>query len=220
MINELADLIVGKGKTENIKEIILRMVSRSEFLEKHTPNIHPLGYMHIKLGECGEGTAVRLHVWPRDERPYQAPRLPIHDHVWRLDSHVLTGVITNRIFNTVSEKSDPTHQLFDVEYEGDKDVSVLKPSESFVRAKVSEESKYYSGDHYSVSLDTYHMSQVPESKFTATVVATSNTKNRAPKVLGPVDCSGTFVYQRETYPESTAQRYLENLSHKISPNTG
>jgi len=219
MINELADLIIEKGKPENIRGKILKMVSRGRFLEKHSPNIHPLGYMHIKLGESDRGAAVRLHIWPRDERPYQAPRLPIHDHVWILDSHVLTGVITNRIYNTISSNFDPTHQLFDVQYEGDKDVSVLRPTENFVRAEVSEETKYYSGDHYSVSLDTYHTSQVPESKFTSTVVATSDSKNRAPKVLGPVDRNETFVYQRESYSDRVAKKYIEKLSRKISPNT-
>lgn len=208
-VARLSDAILAKRPPETIREHTLEIVSNDDFVADHEPNIHPLGFIHTKVGTV-ENVALRLHLWPEIERPYQEPRLPIHDHIWRLDSHLLTGRIENRVYDVAETAQEPTHRVYQVSYGSDAPKSILRPTETTVRAGLAERSTYTAGDHYSVGLNTYHASRVPADRFTATIVATTEFEERPPKVLGPVE-EERFEYHRRTWEARKAERAIDEL---------
>ena len=215
MLNRLAKEIHQKGMASRIRSLVADIVRRDDFVKANQPNLHPLGFVHTKLGVTEKDIELRLHIWPDDERPFQKPRLPIHDHVWHLDSHILTGGIENEIYQVEETDQEPTHRIYQVSYDGEKEQSLLAPTEKAVRANLCREVTYEAKDHYSIDLSTYHASRVPESEFTATIVATSNSEKKPPKVLGPLNGDSEYTYNRQQCEPKVANRYINKLYEKI-----
>lgn len=158
-------------------------------------NWHPLGFVHVKLGEVpGYGT-LRWHIWPKGIRRTQTPNWPIHNHIFTVNSFVLCGTVTNTTFNVRDDNLTPTNCLYQVKYSDGG--SILSPTEDKVTCAINHFSTFEAGSFYVVSKDQYHTSSVPITHLTSTVVlATDIDLSIKPLVVGRLDKPQEFRYAR------------------------
>jgi len=175
---------------------------------------HPLGFIHFSLGEVRRGDKLRLHVWPRMHRRTQEPPLPIHDHIFDLESEVLAGSLLNRFFSVEGDTATPTHRVFEVLYDGD--VSALRATEQTAQCQQISERLFVSGDRYRVARGAYHATEVADSEFAATVVLTTAISDRAPLVLGPLSGPGTYRYRRQLCSPSEVEEALKSVDAALA----
>lgn len=130
---------------------------------------HPLGFLHSVI-ERDRDYAMRLHIWPEGERPYQYPFWPIHNHRFDLVSSVLCGSLENRFYSVHPSEANPTHRLYRVEYiEG---ASLLRPTDTLVAVTESGSQSLTTRACYVINAGKYHQSDIASDCFTATIVLT------------------------------------------------
>jgi len=107
---------------------------------------HPLGFYHFRL-YAKEKVSVRLHYWPFKERPSSSAATPYHDHVWNLQSCVLTGRIENVLLTL---KKDTAGPYVVAQIEQINGVDAVVPTSERVRIDSTEINSYSAGENYSM----------------------------------------------------------------------
>jgi hypothetical protein len=150
---------------------------------------HPLGFVHIDLGEFASGR-LRLHLWPVPAFHPQQPDWAVHRHGWPLVSLVVRGRIRDERWS-VQERDDGARRLYEASYEGER--SALVASERTVDARVSDTMVQRPGDVYELVWDAFHCSAAEVPSVT---VVWAGVKVAAPVVLGDLDGERRVEYAR------------------------
>jgi len=154
---------------------------------------HPTGFVVAKLHQCDAG-ALRLHVWPDDERVYGEPLWPVHDHAWSLRSLVLVGEVGS-VCMRVQPDAVGAHRRYTVDYGAGRTSRLVRGRERFT-AQPGPTHNVGAGGVYAVEEGEFHASSVRAGRLAATLVATRSSHPRQPFVLGPADGPPSVDVQR------------------------
>lgn len=204
LLFELASDMLQKKKGINRK--LIELIDQK--LEEKTlrGNWHPLGFIHLKLGTIENLGDLRLHIWSDTERKIQKPEMPIHNHVFTVNSHILIGRVINKEYK-ITKGAD--YRIYDIYYEGNS--SILRASDCSVNCELVSISMNRTNDFYQVINGDYHESIVADSEFAATLVLATDKTNESPITLGFVNGKSEYVYDRIICEETT----LLNLIRKL-----
>src|SRR5690606_35977192 len=163
ILSNLAENLATKAPHEEIKSLLLELISLKKQENSLYGNWHPLGFLHTKLGSIDDIGTIRLHIWLQNKRKTQIPSFPIHDHVFTVNSHILSGTITNHIYQIEKDTINPTHKLYTVKYDSNK--SVLQSLNQKVNCQSDSIESFSAGQYYSVNSNVFHSSEVDENQF-------------------------------------------------------
>ncbi|MCY7860538.1 hypothetical protein [Bacillus haynesii] len=188
----LFERILANAKHEEVLFYFKRVIDEKNLYF----NWHPLGFVHSKIASIPNLGDLRLHVWPALKRKTQKPEMPIHDHVFKINSFILFGEIKNHIYKvTNTESHGKKYRIYMADYVENK--SILSPTNQIVNCELQDSKVYSSGNYYVIEKDTLHQSEVQEGQFAATLVVTTEKDNSIkPNILGPLR-GGKYTYERE-----------------------
>lgn len=167
-------------------------------IDHFTPTWHALGFVHCTLHSMSAGT-LRLHIWPENARSESEQRDKIHDHLFSLRSMILTGEVTNRFYRLdPPETALPTHRMFEVFYRENR--SELVATNNCYAPVVYAQSCHQKGDCYTVRSGEFHDSSVCHTRLTATIVATYEHTQMAPRMLGKLDSPPSPTRKKVDFP--------------------
>lgn len=170
---------------------------------------HPYGFLQIRFHSDrlwnDERKTVRLHIWPASTRSRQIPNWPIHNHAYNLYSTILTGAITNEVYNVIEDnKEQPLNKLYTARYKGN--FSFLEATNNKVSYTKTSQATYFSGQQYLIPIHSYHVANVDEGTFASTIVLTTDSSDLTQYVVG--DFNGDDVYSYERIACSKQEFYL------------
>jgi hypothetical protein len=164
-----------KGRVMDLQELKIKLA----FIRKTgggNPRIHPNGFIQLDLESGGEnwheshkqghsGGRVRLHIWnpPNVVLPHQATVNEIHDHVFDMHSHVLKGILWQKLYNfipmisyeDVDAHNRPTHEKYQAVYNKTSD-SRLESTGEKGWIRLNKKFPVYSGETYEQAAFTLH----------------------------------------------------------------
>jgi hypothetical protein len=195
----------GKMEFGAIKELILSEIIRNidslDFLA------HPLGFAMTKIRETSAGS-LRLHLWLKNQDFTQVPNLPIHDHIFDFKSLILTGCISNCVYEVI-EGMKPNRSIYRTHYVGD--TSVITKCDLNVELKQLSLKTESTGNVYHFKNKIFHSSDVPKSTTTITFLETMNKQNSLPRVVGPIDGSASYTYKRSKIDSGIVKNSILNI---------
>lgn len=182
-------------KRESPEKIVKDLKKHLKQNRKHIDfNWHPLGFVHSKLSYIPNIGDLRLHIWLEGDRKTQLPHMPIHDHIFNVNSFILTGNVKNHIYDLGNENGH-LYRTYKAQYNNKG--SLLMPTEELSTCSLKSSTKHSKGDFYIVEKGTFHETTVDDGEFAATlVVVTEKDETKQPKILGPVN-SDKYFYSRD-----------------------
>lgn len=186
MLDKIISLFADDNATisasgrDNIKEYISLLLKHDQTIKW---TLHPLGFFHA-ASEVRIGLRIRLHIWPPTWTiPMDQRTGEIHDHIFELNSFVLTGEVQNEIFQEDVDASS-THNLMDVSYADHKSLLVDKREQ----VALSTESKrtYVSGQIYRMPSGKLHRTSALGSPTVTLVLADSSSSSLPARVAVPL----------------------------------
>jgi hypothetical protein len=216
ILSTLAENLANKEPREQIKPLLLELISFKKQDNSLIGNWHPLGFVHANLGRIDGIGTIRLHIWLQNKRKTQIPSFPIHDHVFTVNSHILSGTVTNRIYHIERDSINPTHKLYSVKYDNNK--SLLESLNQKVNCHFISEENFTIGQYYSVRSSVFHTTEVNENHFASTLVLTNNHINGEPKVVGGLFQNDIYIYERSLCEPAELLEMISLLEHKLKIN--
>lgn len=141
---------------------------------------HPLGFIYIKLIQ-DKNNDYRLHIWPKEIRSLNKTQHPIHNHIYSIESLVVSGNVGCETYS-IDKKPISKTKLYEVHYSnlGSKLVS----TNELVNVEKKNISWTNAGNIYKIEKGDYHQSVVEQNTFAATVVKNYNkSDNIRPTVV-------------------------------------
>lgn len=149
-----------------------------ESYDNFEPNWHALGFIHCKLLTTDGGT-LRLHIWSAQEKNSEEQVEKIHDHLFSLNSFVISGEIHNELFNvSESDGEDFTHRAYTVKYTSKG--SYIESNNKLYNVIKSREHNVASNEYYTISSSMFHRSSLACGTTALTLVATYNHLKKDP----------------------------------------
>ena len=146
-----------------------------------TPNWHALGFIHCKLVELKEGT-LRLHIWDNQEKHAEEQLEKIHDHLFSLNSFVISGKIKNEVFKVIEVNDNEfTHHAYTVKY--DNRYSSLVSNNRLYKVTELNEEVITDGQYYKIDSSSFHRSSLANDTPALTLVATYDHLPKNPITL-------------------------------------
>jgi len=172
---------------------------------------HPLGFIIIKLFNSTDFD-YRLHIWPKGLRRPKTPDWPIHNHVFDLESIVLSGAVGSEAYSiSCDESPEGRYRAYMVKYTSEG--SDLVPSSTLVNLRSDGVTWTNQGEKYQVPKGSFHRSIVNSDVFAATLVRTSSKSVLdMPIVLGIED----LPQRHACFSNSVDRTFLVSLIDKIS----
>ncbi len=184
----------GTSFSEIWRDVLTLIRNLAAFPHGNIAYWHPLGFLIITLFK-GSDCTIRLHIWPSGGLRPAEPNWPIHDHIFRVDSLVLCGSITN---TTYSIKSTPEGEfkIYQVSYIDN--ATLLTSTNHRAQAEICGVDVISAENSYRVERGYFHMSQSSSVELTATLVYTSKAVTDPPRVLGRSDGELTYLCRRRS----------------------
>jgi hypothetical protein len=153
-----------------------------ECLDKSVPaNWHPLGFVVFKLPDNSQ-RALRLHLWPREGLRPAEPLWPIHNHIFDVNSFVVSGKVTNKVYR-ILPNANGRHRLYQVSYSSAG--TILSPTPDIVESIEQTRDVFKQDSCYMVERNIFHSTFSEPGQFTATLVLTDKTDRSAkPLIVG------------------------------------
>jgi hypothetical protein len=154
---------------------------------------HPLGFMDIELFSTPTDF-LRLHIWSELAGSYRSSGFSIHKHDWSMSSHVICGVVQNRVYEVLAGEM-PTHRVYGIEYSGE--VNQLRATEREVSCQLRRTDSVSAGATYTLQSDTFHdIAPPPAHATTATLVRGIRHPDVRNEVLAPLDSREVYETER------------------------
>jgi hypothetical protein len=145
---------------------------------------HPLGFFCIKW-KISELCELRLHIWNGNFGWTQSPNWPIHDHTFNFISHVLTGLIQNKIYYEFNSIDKNPWKIYKVSYSNSDSKSKLEPSSSNCNIKMISQCLHKPGDFYSMQHGVLHRSTLRSASAVSLLATTKLSHIQSiPRVVG------------------------------------
>ncbi len=138
---------------------------------------NPMGFMVLPLGSHQELGILRLHIWPKDLRKVTTKGEPIHNHAWHLESRILKGKYTDKIYvvreREISLLEDERKErgflrVFNIGF-GERG-GTLETDGLCVRVEVGEDRIAKAGEHHSIEQGVFHQTTIAYDKFVSTLI--------------------------------------------------
>jgi hypothetical protein len=184
-----------------VKYLQIAQLIEKALKERLPVSWHPLGFLHLKLA-----SEQRLHIWPEDGGHPQKPLFPIHDHIFNLESTVLTGCVTNTVYSVV-KSCDAPFQLWEVRYQ--EKLSVLSPTGCRVGVSPADVKTICAGQTYRVPVGQFHSTNASQGTLTATFALTTG-RSGIPRVVGNLS-QDELKYHRQHCEPTLAKRLLQRV---------
>jgi len=160
------------------------------------PRLHPNGFIQLDLVP---NQSIRLHVWPDEELRAQKTRHPIHDHSFDMTSEILTGGLTNLIYEFQATEYNKQITLYRAKRLPDSQETILAPAimkmnTGYLRLRHAD--IYYPGSKYSLSKFILHDS-IPHG-LTATMMTKTRVSDYSPLVAIPKGIEPDNDYRRDS----------------------
>ncbi len=170
---------------------------------------HPTGFMALHTTARFEGMPVRMHFWPRGNRPIDPAHPPIHNHVWPLAGLVVTGTYSEAIYQLEESETGPL-ACYKVNYHS-RDDSTVRADALRYRVDQRDFYSYQAGEIHSVAAGTWHETVISSSDRVITVMVTGQQRLAAPHLVGPPG----FVSGRRTRLQVTRNSFVEQFGDLI-----
>jgi hypothetical protein len=191
-IQILSRAVLERAPHDKIVAELLRLINgfnQRPFQEQAT--WHPTGFLVLPLNERNDDLLVRIHIWPVIPRKPPIPNWPIHKHAWRIDSHILIGMLIDEVFQVqLADDSDTALYAPACTAEG----NVLMRTHERVHCDSVQRIAYRGGEQYSIMQNVFHVSHAVNG-FMATVVVMTLPNFGSTRVVG--DICGTDYYRSE-----------------------
>ncbi len=174
-------------KSEAISQLSYLRDNISELALTCQPRWHPLGFVSCVIREQEKEFTTRLHYWPKFERRTKNPEWPIHSHAYDLSSYILEGRVRDMQYRL---RSGADYTVYTVSYAGDN--SVISASNQRVSVEKVIDEVRQAGEEYSVSIGSFHQTEVFLDETAISLVVLSNFCDVNPVVLGSAG--------KESYP--------------------
>jgi GrpB-like predicted nucleotidyltransferase (UPF0157 family) len=173
------------------------LIKELEDFKSIQPLWHPLGFVSCTLIST-DSWALKIHLWPKNDRKPKTPNWEIHDHLFHIDSRVLKGTIRNIMFKETQGTSLEHYTALYNEKN-----SVLTPVGKFCDVQVHSDVELRAGSRYIMESGEFHQGHVKNDNLTVTLVLKSKKIAGAPRILGKPGLSGADLspYNREFYPK-------------------
>ncbi len=179
-LREIYQRVIDKAQL-NPAEILNFVINN---YEQFDPNWHALGFIHCKLMSFEKGT-LRLHIWEGQEKHPEEQREKIHDHLFSLNSFVISGKIKNEFFEAQETTSlNFTHYAYTVQY-GNK-FSQLKLIDKLYKVRKLDEKVILGGEYYEIKSTRFHRSSLINGSTALTLVATYEHTTKDPVTLSKI----------------------------------
>ncbi|EZI30653.1 hypothetical protein BW31_04404 [Pantoea agglomerans] len=179
-LKEIYETVINK-RHFNCIEILDFVINN---YERFDPNWHALGFIHCKLISFDKGT-LRLHIWDGQEKHHEEQREKIHDHLFSLNSFLISGGIKNEFFEALEVSNNTfTHYAYIIKY-GDA-FSQLKLIDKVYKVRKLEERIISGGEYYVIDSTRFHRSGLISGDSALTLVATYDHLKKDPVTLSKV----------------------------------
>ncbi|MYB76784.1 MAG: hypothetical protein F4X83_06765 [Chloroflexi bacterium] len=162
----------------------------SEIASTCQPLWHPLGFVSCVIRREEDEFTTRVHYWPRGNRRTKEPNWPIHNHAYELSSHILAGCVRDIQYRLVRGND---YAIYSVSYAGENSTITLTNRRTSLEKLIDQ--FHLAGEDYSVSVDTFHETDVPMQEQAISLVVQSNFRDTEPLVLGTGE-GGQHSYDR------------------------
>jgi len=216
--DKLANLIVeSKHRSALVDKLLSIFDNMLNMPNTFIVNWHPLGFLQFKIGKTSSGGSIKLHLWHEQFKSQQNPNWLIHKHVWELTSQILIGSVKNTTYKILSKdghqdliKSDE-HFKYKVEFSGQK--SIMKKLDGNFSLILDKDDIYHKGDIYTVSINEFHKTTLPDNEFTATIIYTPKKIRKNPTVIGDKQITNSIIFNREICEYKIWKLYLNQLKN-------
>ena len=182
----------------------------------YTCYVHPLGFYFVRLVAQGK-MSLRLHYWPASYREEGSAITPYHDHVWKLQSFIMSGKIENVMLDIV-EDGVGAYQLAQINQVGGIDEVV--PSGRAVSIKEKSRQRLTAGEFYEIEARRFHFTDVPLNQTAVTVVRSDIVVDGGPRTLVPAGFQGRHAPSRDPVqaPQQIQNEIAAILEQELSQN--
>jgi hypothetical protein len=179
------------------------------------PRMHPNGFIQLDLTA---NQLIRLHVWPDQFIQTQKTRHPVHDHSFHMKSEILTGGITNLVYEWQESEFNPQYTLYRAKPTGSGQNTVLAPAAGpntgYLRLLRLSCDTYLPGSNYSLTKRVLHDS-IPHG-LTATLMTKSLLSEYSPLVAVPKGIEPDNNYSRMDVDEDILWSFIKRALEKAA----
>jgi len=201
-------------KIQNLLSELVTSTHSDNHLEK-TVQQHPLGFLCLRWN-LDSKQSLRIHIWDQSFDWTQQPKWQIHDHIFKLKSIVLAGIIQNKTYALINNLKRPKWNIYDVEYTNQTS-SLIKQKDSGT-LKITSSTTYPPGSIYELPAGVLHRSTL-RSEFAITALATTinSSNSQKPRVIGNLSDNNLIFSRSISNPQNIRQiihnsiEYLEGL---------
>jgi len=180
------------------------------------PRLHPNGFIQLDLTA---DWSKRLHVWPDEELRAQKTRHPIHDHSFDMESEILTGCLTNLVYEFQASEYNKQTMLYRAKRLPDTQETILVPAtmkQNTGYLRLLRADIYRPSSRYTLHKFVLHDS-IPHG-LTATIMTKSRMSDYSPLIAIPKGIEPDNDYRRDRVDTeilwSFIQRGLEKAAHE------
>lgn len=176
---------------------------------------HPYGFTVVTLGTMpGRRRVVyRLHIWPTGFALPGSAELMIHDHVYDIQSHILTGQIVQHEY--VESELGAEFASYRGLYDGPH--SVLKRKPGTVRVVETAVSTFETGHTYTLPAGALHTAKVDPSNLTSTILRTEYREGEDdPVILAPIDAPPSYRFERDLVADDDVATTISALFRELT----
>ena len=196
--DRLIRMVRDRASVPEVISVLFNEYGLLDQLEAVPSAKHPQGFLTFKLGlSTDKKEALRFHVWLPNKREVSDQKdFPIHDHVFGFTSLLLTGNMTNHVYEVAPSLSETGNRLFRVDYTNvNEDTVVREPLP--VSVTLASAIRHEASDYYSMEAGIYHTSVVPVETLTMTLLsARAAVDKAAPRMVGPASVPTPPVNRR------------------------
>ena len=179
------------------------------------PRLHPNGFIQLDLVE---DKSLRLHVWPDSRLENQKTMHPIHDHSFDMDSTILTGCLTNLVYEFQPSEYNAQVTLYQAQRLAGSQDTVLAPAKlklntGYLCLLGSFSKLYMPSAKYTLRKRLLHDSIA--HGLTATLMKKTNVSTYSPLIAVPAGVVPDNDYSREDIQEEVLWHFIKKALDKI-----
>lgn len=185
MDDDIRTVFSGAGPVREVNfDVLTRLRAffrrRMDTLLETSTRRHPLGFFYA-VEKLDDSATLRYHLWPENwSVPPDQMNGEIHDHIFELNSVVLSGAMRHETFSFVPSNKG-NREILRVVYSGE--TSKLRRSGERGELKDISNEIYQPGTVYRVPAGTIHRAEALKSPAATLVLAISESNPPDPRVI-------------------------------------
>ncbi|MFF1610949.1 hypothetical protein ACFVYA_24485 [Amycolatopsis sp. NPDC058278] len=198
-----------RSTTANLLSQLLADVQRDEL----SAYWHPFGFFRVELGEDTDQMRHAIHVWPHHSNEGQGDNFSIHRHPWRLESFIISGSLTNTVYN-VEMGSTTGRRVYLSEVKVQHGSSHLTETGEFGKVLDVTPTVQDAGTFYSLTEFDFHSTTVPPDSTTITLIRRSHPVAPHGVILAN-DGPEKVDFERRAVEPAVLMAHIEMIREKL-----